>query len=44
MDVIWTGEFANAGWVEAWTGETSTAATEGVFPSVAETARFEDKL
>ena len=20
MDVIWTGEFANAGWVEEWTG------------------------
>ena len=22
MDVIWTGEFANAGWVEEWTGPT----------------------
>ncbi len=44
MDVIWTGEFANAGWVEQWTGADEQAATEGVFPSVAETARFEDKL
>lgn len=44
MDVIWTGEFANAGWVEEWTGEDAQAATKGVFPSVAETARFEDKL
>ncbi len=44
MDVIWTGEFANAGWVEEWTGENEKAATQGVFPSVAETARFEDKL
>jgi multiple sugar transport system substrate-binding protein len=44
MDVIWTGEFANAGWVEEWTGENEKAATRGVFPSVAETARFEDKL
>jgi len=44
MDVIWTGEFANAGWVEQWTGANERAATKGVFPSVAETARFEDKL
>jgi trehalose/maltose transport system substrate-binding protein len=44
MDVIWTGEFANAGWVEQWTGANEAAATDGVFPSVAETARFEDKL
>ena len=44
MDVIWTGEFANAGWVEPWTGADERAATKGVFPSVAETARFEDKL
>ncbi|MCB0875217.1 MAG: ABC transporter substrate-binding protein [Solirubrobacterales bacterium] len=44
MDVIWTGEFANAGWVEEWTGANEKAATTGVFPSVAETARFEDKL
>ena len=44
MDVIWTGEFANAGWVEEWTGQDATEVTQGVFPSVAETARFEDKL
>ncbi len=44
MDVIWSGEFANAGWVEEWTGENEKAATQAVFPSVAETARFEDKL
>ena len=44
MDVIWTGEFANAGWVEQWTGEDEKVATKNVFPSVAETARFEDKL
>lgn len=44
MDVIWTGEFANAGWVEEFTGDAKQAATEGVFPSVAETASFEDKL
>jgi multiple sugar transport system substrate-binding protein len=44
MDVIWTGEFANAGWVEEWTGEDAEQATAGVFESVAETARFEEKL
>jgi multiple sugar transport system substrate-binding protein len=44
MDVIWTGEFANAGWVEEWTGADERAVTKGVFPSVVETARFEDKL
>jgi multiple sugar transport system substrate-binding protein len=44
MDVIWTGEFANAGWVEEWTGADEKAVTDGVFPSVAETARFEGKL
>jgi multiple sugar transport system substrate-binding protein len=44
MDVIWTGEFANAGWVEEWTGAEKRAVTEEVFPNVIETASFEDKL
>lgn len=44
MDVIWTGEFANAGWVEEWTGADKKAATEKVFPNVVETASYEDKL
>ena len=44
MDVIWTGEFANAGWVEQFKGRDERQATKGIFPSVAETARFEDKL
>jgi multiple sugar transport system substrate-binding protein len=44
MDVIWTGEFANAGWVEEWSGADEKVVTKGVFPSVTETARFEDKL
>ncbi|HEU5253152.1 MAG TPA: ABC transporter substrate-binding protein [Solirubrobacterales bacterium] len=44
MDVIWTGEFANAGWVEEWTGAEKKAATENVFPNVIETASFEGKL
>jgi trehalose/maltose transport system substrate-binding protein len=44
MDVIWTGEFANAGWVEEWTGPLKREATEKVFPGVIETASFEGKL
>lgn len=44
MDVIWTGEFANAGWVEEWTGAEKEKVTENVFPNVIETASFEDKL
>jgi multiple sugar transport system substrate-binding protein len=44
MDVIWTGEFANAGWVEPWTGKLKQQVTEKVFPNVIETASFEHKL
>ena len=44
MDVIWTGEFANAGWVEEWTGPLKSQVTENVFPNVIETASYEGKL
>jgi multiple sugar transport system substrate-binding protein len=44
MDVIWTGEFANAGWVEEWKGPLKKQVTEKVFPGVIETASFEDRL
>jgi multiple sugar transport system substrate-binding protein len=44
MDVIWTGEFANAGWVEPWEGKLKDQVTEKVFPGVLETASFEDQL
>jgi multiple sugar transport system substrate-binding protein len=44
MDVIWTGEFANAGWVEEWTGRRKREVTAEVFPGVIETASFEGKL
>jgi multiple sugar transport system substrate-binding protein len=44
MDVIWTGEFANAGWIEEWTGEREQNASEGVFETVLETGRFEGRL
>jgi multiple sugar transport system substrate-binding protein len=44
MDVIWTAEFANAGWLREWSGERADAVTDKVFESVIETASFEGKL
>jgi multiple sugar transport system substrate-binding protein len=44
MDVIWTAEFANAGWIREWTGPLAKQVTKDVFPSVIETASFEGKL
>ncbi len=44
MDVIWTGEFANAGWLREWTGQAAEEVTEGVFDTVVETASFEGGL
>jgi multiple sugar transport system substrate-binding protein len=44
MDVIWTGEFANAGWLVEWPDDLERRVTKGVFDSVVETARFEGNL
>jgi len=44
MDVIWTGEFANAGWIEEWTGRQRQRAIAKVFQNVIETASFEGGL
>jgi multiple sugar transport system substrate-binding protein len=44
MDVIWTAEFANAGWLREWTGPSARQVTEGVFDTVIDTASFEGKL
>ena len=44
MDVIWTAEFANAGWIKPWPEDLRQQVTESVFPSVIETASFEGKL
>ena len=44
LDVIRTGEFANPGWIEPWTGKLKEEATEEVFPSVIETATFENRI
>ncbi|MDX6604088.1 MAG: trehalose/maltose transport system substrate-binding protein [Solirubrobacterales bacterium] len=44
LDVILTSEFANAGWIEPWSGKLEKEATEEVFPSVIKTATFDNKL
>ena len=44
LDVVWTGEFANAGWLEPVPASTEQAVTANVFESVLKTASFEDKL
>ena len=44
MDVIWTAEFANAGWLRPYEGELEQQVTENVFDSVIETASFEGKV
>ena len=44
MDVIWTGEFANAGWLREWTGAQREQVTRNAFDSMVETASFEGKV
>src|SRR5436190_16803976 len=40
LDVVWTGEFANAGWIEPVPASTAQIVSRNVFPSVLRTARF----
>ena len=44
LDVVWTGEFANAGWIEPVPPDVERVVTENVFESVQATAEFEDRL
>jgi multiple sugar transport system substrate-binding protein len=44
MDVIWTAEFANAGWLREWTEPLKSQVTKDVFQSVIDTASFEGTL
>ncbi|WP_205698452.1 extracellular solute-binding protein [Conexibacter sp. SYSU D00693] len=44
MDVVWTGEFANAGWVQEVPRERREALTRNVFRSILRSAQFEDRL
>ena len=44
LDNIWTGEFANAGWLEPVPDDVIGPATSKVFQSVLNTAKFKDRL
>ena len=44
MDVIWTAEFANAGWIAPFPQPEAGEVTKDVFPSVKQTASFEGKV
>lgn len=44
MDVVWTAEFANAGWISKWSGADAKEVTRGVFDPVIETASFNGDL
>jgi multiple sugar transport system substrate-binding protein len=44
LDVVWTGEFANAGWVEPVPASTAREVSRNVFPSVLRTARYKGRL
>src|SRR5690606_28779342 len=44
MDVPWTAEFANAGWVRAWPDDAATEVTEGRLETTVETATFDGRL
>jgi multiple sugar transport system substrate-binding protein len=44
MDVIWTAEFAEAGWIRAWTGPLKDTVSQGTIPSTLQTATYEGRL
>lgn len=44
MDVVWTAEFAEAGWILALDDEQTAAASEGTLEVPLETATWKDKL
>src|SRR5918911_2122536 len=44
MDVNWTAEFAQAGWIKPWTGQLAKQATAGDLPGPLNTARYKGRL
>jgi trehalose/maltose transport system substrate-binding protein len=44
MDVNWTAEFAEAGWIRPWTGALVSQVTNGVLPGPIATATWKGKL
>jgi multiple sugar transport system substrate-binding protein len=44
MDVTWTAEFAEAGWIEPWPEEAAAQVEEGTLEGPLETARYQGRL
>jgi multiple sugar transport system substrate-binding protein len=44
MDVIWTAEFAQAGWIKPWLGARGAAATKGKLAGPVKTVRFKGRI
>lgn len=44
MDVIWTAEFAEAGWIEPWEGGLEREATQGKLEGPRKTVEYQDKV
>ncbi len=44
MDVIWTAEFANAGWIKVWPTEQARAATAGKLEPAVVSGTFQNRL
>ena len=44
MDVIWTAEFAEAGWILPWEGSQRAAATEGKLEGPRKTVEYQGKV
>ncbi len=44
MDVIWTAEFAEAGWILPWEGELEGEATDGKLDGPRKTVEYQDKV
>jgi multiple sugar transport system substrate-binding protein len=44
MDVIWTAEFAEAGWIKPWTGKYKAEVTQGTLPVPIKTATYKGQL
>ena len=44
LDVIWTAEFAEAGWLRPWTGPRVAAVSAGVLAGPLATARYQGRL
>jgi multiple sugar transport system substrate-binding protein len=43
MDVPWTAEFAEAGWILPWTGNDAAAATAGRLPATVRSASYKNR-